>query len=236
MITSLDFCTPNQEPDPYMQSFTLQNCQNNFIYNLVSEIHDNVDKVLGIKNVYDYEMEGVINTRFICTLPEQIQSLFLKNRCNIETKGTNIYSYWNILYGWISGIVMVKLLNLKTGGVNTKKVKVTRNVGFLQVINNSQNSSHSIGMKCWMYWIWDPLDIIRWSIAIFSTIWSHSMNSDHYRNNVRNLVLINKLMEKKKSVLLGIPKEGFSAYSSPITLTCRRLAHNKRCISKSSWH
>ena len=38
------------------------------IYTLVSEIHENVDLVLGIKNVF--KLEGVINSRdccFICT-------------------------------------------------------------------------------------------------------------------------------------------------------------------------
>ena len=34
------------------------------IYTLVSEIHENVDLVLGIKNVF--ELEGVINTRDCC--------------------------------------------------------------------------------------------------------------------------------------------------------------------------
>ena len=34
------------------------------IYTLVSEIHENVDLVLGIKNVY--ELEGVINSRDCC--------------------------------------------------------------------------------------------------------------------------------------------------------------------------
>ena len=34
------------------------------IYTLVSEIHGNVDLVLGIKNVY--ELEGIINSRNCC--------------------------------------------------------------------------------------------------------------------------------------------------------------------------
>ena len=34
------------------------------IYTLVSEIHENVDLVLGIKNVF--ELEGVINSRDCC--------------------------------------------------------------------------------------------------------------------------------------------------------------------------
>ena len=33
------------------------------IYTLISEIHENVDLVLGIKNVF--ELEGVINSRFL---------------------------------------------------------------------------------------------------------------------------------------------------------------------------
>ena len=34
------------------------------IYTLVSEIHENIDLVLGIKNVY--KLEGVINSRDCC--------------------------------------------------------------------------------------------------------------------------------------------------------------------------
>ena len=36
------------------------------IYTLVSEIHENIDLVLGIKNVF--ELEGVINSRMCCKL------------------------------------------------------------------------------------------------------------------------------------------------------------------------
>ena len=45
----------------------------------------------------------------------------------------------------LSGTTMVKLLDLKTGGVHTIKIKVVRNVGFLDMTNNS--SEHLISHK-----------------------------------------------------------------------------------------
>ena len=53
---------------------------------------------------------------------------------------------------------MVKLLDLKTGGVNMIKVKVFRKVGFLHMISNSSelvifNRNELLGNG---NWIWDP--------------------------------------------------------------------------------
>ena len=55
------------------------------IYTLVSEIHENVDLVLGIKNVF--ELEGVINSRDCCfKIFEQISTNISRKGGNIETK------------------------------------------------------------------------------------------------------------------------------------------------------
>ena len=56
----------------------------------------------------------------------------------------------------LSGMVIVKLLDLKMGGVNKIKVKVIRNVGFLDVTNNSSeqlifNRSESLGVSIGYY-------------------------------------------------------------------------------------
>ena len=55
------------------------------IYTLVSEIHENVDLVLGIKNVF--ELEGVINSRDCCfKLLNQINTNISRKRSDIKNK------------------------------------------------------------------------------------------------------------------------------------------------------
>ena len=54
------------------------------IYTLVSEIHENVDLVLGIKNVF--ELEGVINSRDSCfKFLNRISTNLSGERSNIKT-------------------------------------------------------------------------------------------------------------------------------------------------------
>ena len=64
------------------------------IYSLVPEIHDSVDLVLGIKQVY--EMEDVINTRD--SLHEQTNP-FPKTDIILKPK-EQVYSNWSTLYWW----------------------------------------------------------------------------------------------------------------------------------------
>ena len=80
------------------------------IYTLVSEIHENVDLVLGIKNVF--ELEGVINSRDCCfkflnrsvpTLPESCTILKPNEQKLIKVKAPFIDN--------ISGLAIVKMLD-----------------------------------------------------------------------------------------------------------------------------
>ena len=52
--------------------FTIQNHRFE-IFMLVSEIHENVDLVLGIKNLF--KLEGVIDSRFMSQLLKQINTI-----------------------------------------------------------------------------------------------------------------------------------------------------------------
>ena len=54
------------------------------IYTLVSEIHENVDLVLGIKNIF--ELDGVINSRLLFSILEQINTNISRKRSDIKTK------------------------------------------------------------------------------------------------------------------------------------------------------
>ena len=59
------------------------------IYTLVSEIHENVDLVLGIKNVF--ELEGVINARDCCfKFLNRSLPIFSNGPCNSEIQGTKV--------------------------------------------------------------------------------------------------------------------------------------------------
>ena len=54
------------------------------IYTLVSEIHENVDLVLGIKNVF--KLEGVINSWDCFKIFEQVPTHLSKRMCSFETQ------------------------------------------------------------------------------------------------------------------------------------------------------
>ena len=59
------------------------------IFTLVSEIHENEDLVIGIKNLF--ELEGVIDS-LLCKLSEQIHPIFFKGKGFIKAQRTEISS------------------------------------------------------------------------------------------------------------------------------------------------
>ena len=63
------------------------------IYTLVSEIHENIDLVLGIKNVYKLEV-----TRLLFHLLEQILTHFSKRVYHAKTKRTEINQGKSTIY------------------------------------------------------------------------------------------------------------------------------------------
>ena len=94
-----------------------------------------MDMVIGIKNVY--EIERVISTRDLC--------FHFSNKSNPFSPKTEILHKPRKqmlikndvpLLDEISGLVMTKILDLKTGCTNMLKVKFIRNTGFLDVTNN----------------------------------------------------------------------------------------------------
>ena len=69
------------------------------VYTLVSEIHENVVLVLGIKNIS--ELEGVINSLDCCLnfLNTSIP-IFLQRMHSIESKGTKVDKSRSTIYRW----------------------------------------------------------------------------------------------------------------------------------------
>ena len=82
----------------------------------MSEINENVDLVLGIKNVF--ELEGVINSRDCCfkffnrSLP-----IFLENHMILKPKEQKVIKVKAPFIDKISGLAIVKMLDGGTDGV-----------------------------------------------------------------------------------------------------------------------
>ena len=109
------------------------------VYTLVSEIHENVDLVLGIKNVF--ELEGVINSRDCCfnflnrslpIFPENCTVLKPKEQILIKVKAPFIDE--------ISGLAIVKMLDGGTHSTLLIKLKITQNKAILDITNKGTDT------------------------------------------------------------------------------------------------
>ena len=106
------------------------------IYTLVSEIHKNVDLVLGIKNIF--ELEGVINSRDCCfkflnrSLPIfPIDYVFLKPKEQKLIKVTAPF------IDQTSGLAIVKKLDGGTHSTLLIKLKFMCNAAIIDMVNNA---------------------------------------------------------------------------------------------------
>ena len=105
------------------------------IYRLVSEIHENVDLVLCIKNVF--ELEGVINTRDCCfkffnrSLP-----IFPMDHIILKLKEQKLIKVKAPFIDEISGLAIVKILDRGTHNTLLIKLKFTHNAAVIDIVNN----------------------------------------------------------------------------------------------------
>ena len=104
------------------------------IYTLVSEIHENVDLVLGIKNVF--ELEGVINSRdcrfeflnrSVPIYPEEEVILKPDEKKLVKVKAPFVDE--------ISGLAIIKIIDGKTSSTLSIKLKFTNNKAILDIRN-----------------------------------------------------------------------------------------------------
>ena len=109
------------------------------IYTLVSEIHENVDLVLGIKNVF--ELEGVINSRdcrfeflnrSVPIYPEKEIILKLDEQKQVKVKALFIDE--------ISGLAIIKITDGKTKSTLLIKLKFTCNKAVLDIRNAGKDT------------------------------------------------------------------------------------------------
>ena len=92
------------------------------IYTLVSEIHENVDIVLGIKNVF--KLEGVINSQECCfSFLNRSVPIFPKEKVILKPKEQKLIKVEAPFLDEISGLAIVKLLDKSTQSVIVLKVK-----------------------------------------------------------------------------------------------------------------
>ena len=125
------------ETDVYCHSFE--------VFTLVSEIHDNVDLELGMKNVF--ELEGIIDMwdssfKFLngsipfCSKGQIILKSNEKKFIKIEAP----------FIDEISGLVIVKMLDIREQCTVVLKLMFIRNQASLDVINNTQDPKEMISI------------------------------------------------------------------------------------------
>ena len=106
------------------------------IYTLVSEIHENVDTVLGIKNVF--ELEGVINSWECCfSFLNRSVLIFPNKKTILKPKEQKLIKVEATFLDEISDLAIVKLLNKSTQSVIVLKVTFTQNFVILDMTNGS---------------------------------------------------------------------------------------------------
>ena len=94
------------------------------VYTLVSEIHEIVDLVLGIKNVF--ELEGVINSQECCfSFLNRSIPLFPKEKVVLKPKEQKLIKIEAPFIDEISGLATVKILDKLTQITIMLKVKFT---------------------------------------------------------------------------------------------------------------
>ena len=102
------------------------------VYTLVSEIHENVHLLLGIKNVFELENSWDCCFKFLNrSLP-----IFPKDRIILKSKEQRFIKVNTLFMDEISGLAIVRLVDKKTYSTMLLKLKFTCNTAILDVVNN----------------------------------------------------------------------------------------------------
>ena len=109
------------------------------VFALVSEIHDNVDLVLGMKNAY--ELEGIVDMRdsSFRFLNRSIP-YFSKEQVVVKPKERKLIKVEAQIVNEISGLAIVKMLDNKGQCMVELKLKFMRNCASLDITNNTQET------------------------------------------------------------------------------------------------
>ena len=101
---------------------------------LVSEIHDNVDLVMGMKNIF--ELEGVIDSKESCfSFLSRSIPFFLVMTVEIAPASQKMVMVEAPFIEKLSGMAMVKILDMKIQTTNMIKLKFIWNKVILKITN-----------------------------------------------------------------------------------------------------
>ena len=120
------------------------------LFMLVSEIHENVDLVLGIKNLF--ELEGMIDSRDSCvSFLDRSIPFFAKEEVEVKPKEQMLITIEAPFLEEISELAITKLLDTMSHIALTLKLKFIRNRATLEVTNSTQekvtfNPEHVLGI------------------------------------------------------------------------------------------
>ena len=104
------------------------------IFTLVSEIHDNVYLVMGMKNIF--ELEGVIDSRESCfSFLNRSIPFFPVTTVEIAPASQKMFMVDAPFVEELSGMTMVKIIDMKEQMTNMIKLKFIRNKAVLKITN-----------------------------------------------------------------------------------------------------
>ena len=105
----------------------------------MSEIHENIDLVLGIKNLF--ELEGVIDSWDSCvSFLNRSIPFFSKEKVSVKPKEQKLVVLEAPFVEEISGMAITKMLDVKEQKTFTMKLKFIRNRATFKVTNSTQDT------------------------------------------------------------------------------------------------
>ena len=109
------------------------------IFTLVSEIHDNVDLVMGMKNIF--KLEGVIDSRESCfSFLSRLIPFFRVMTVEIAPASQKMVMVDAPFVEELSGLAMVKILDMKEQTTNMIKLKFIQNKMVLKIKNKTHKT------------------------------------------------------------------------------------------------
>ena len=106
------------------------------IFTSVSEIHENVDLVLGKKNIF--ELQGITNSQESCfSFLNRSIPLFPKEQIILKPKEQWFIKMEASFIDEMSGLVIAKMLDKKAQNMIMLKLKFVQNLATLDVTNSS---------------------------------------------------------------------------------------------------
>ena len=106
---------------------------------MVSQIHDNVDLVMGMKNIF--ELEGVIDSRDSCfSFLSILIPFFTVMTVEIGPGSQKMIIVEAPFIEELSGMAMVKIVDMKEQTTNMIKLKFIRNKAVLKITNKTHKT------------------------------------------------------------------------------------------------